>query len=441
MSDPADDERPFSALPKPEAEADAPQPEEPKRRRGLFDLSDGAFGIFLLSLLAAGCGGLIAVYWPWMTGMGSADNAALADRMSALETRIGQIATGRAPEAAAASFEALQRNIAALKDRADADEARLNAIEKTAGAEPGTDVGALKAAIDKNSSDIAQLSQQLDTLAQAPHSGAANPQLAGKIDANAKVLAGLRNDLDAHTKATGSALDALGGRIATLEQNAPPPDLAETLNGLASKSSVAALDARVRHLEDEDTSGLIRRAASVLALADLVRATAGDAPFANELKALRAVAPDAPEIDDLAHYADNGAPTMQTLTARFHNDIDGILAAERAAQAHNWAERLWADFVNLVSVRRVGNVAGNDTQARVARAEYALNHGDLAAAVREVDGLDAPAKKAASAWLKDAKARLAVARDARALTTRIVGALAAAKVSQPLKTDKADSPR
>jgi hypothetical protein len=132
------------------------------------------------------------------------------------------------------------------------------------------------------------------------------------------------------------------------------------------------------------------------------------------------------EIVDLSHYASTGVPTVPTLTKRFEARIHVILSAERDAQARNWAERLWGDVVGLISIRRVGNVPGNDTQARVARAEYALKHGDLASAIHEIEALDKPAKLAAMPWLADAKARLAVRRDARELTNRIMSDLATA---------------
>lgn len=425
------DERPFSAVPKPDA-AGAPAQETPARR-SRFNLPEGAFGIFVLLLVAAVSGGLIAVYWPWLTGAGP-DNSALADRVGALETHVGQIAAGQAPTVAAANFDELKRTLSALQTRLDADEARLSAIEKSSGTNGDVDVGALKAELDKNSSDITQLGQRLDALAaaQATKSGA-NPQLSEKLDANEKAIAGLRSDIDAQTHATGEALGKFDARIAALEKTAPPADLAQRLDSFATKSQTAALATRLSHLEDQDLAGLVRRAAAVMALADLVRASERDGPFVNELEALRTVMPSSPELTDLARYAGHGAPTVPTLAAQFQADIDPILSAERAAQAHNWAERFWADIVSLISVRRVGNIAGNDTQARVARAEFALKHGDLAAALRDVEGLDAPAKAAASTWLKQARARLAVNRDARALTSRVVAALAAARVTNDAK--------
>ncbi len=134
--------------------------------------------------------------------------------------------------------------------------------------------------------------------------------------------------------------------------------------------------------------------------------------------------PASPEMTELKKYAQSGVPAEATLAARFSDRANAILAAERSAQAHNWAAGVWADVVNLVSIRRVGNVAGNTTEARVARAQFALGNGDLAAAVGDVQGLDKPARAAASSWLKDAEARLAVDRAARTLTSRIVTALA-----------------
>jgi hypothetical protein len=427
-SDPADGERSFAALPKPEAEEPTPESKEPRPRRRFFDAPEGGLiGWLILWLLAAVGGALIVISWQWVAGNPSSDTSAVNDRISALETRVGQIAAGQAPKAAEASFAEERRNLAALKARVDADEARLAALETatgqtTASGQPAPATAAtLKAAVDKNTADLAQIAQQLGKLNQ---SGSA--QLEGRVAANEKALTGLRSDLDTRSKASGDALDKLGARLAIDEQHLAPADLAARLDSFALKTDLAALDARLAKLEGQDTTGLIRRASAVLALADFVRASEGQSAFANELDTLGALVPASPEIADLSHYAKSGAPTLAVLSQRFSRDIDAILAAERAASAHNWTERLWFDFVNLVSVRRTGNVTGNDTEARVARAEFNLKNGNLAAAVSDVQGLDAPARAAAAPWLKDAEARLAVENDTRTLTARVVTGLASA---------------
>ena len=102
-----------------------------------------------------------------MTGA-AAGNSAMADRVGALETRVGQIAAGKAPEAAAASFDELAAQYRRPQGpRSMPTRHGSSAVEKSSGASGNADdCRALKAAIDKNSSDIAQLSQQIDKLAQ-----------------------------------------------------------------------------------------------------------------------------------------------------------------------------------------------------------------------------------------------------------------------------------
>jgi hypothetical protein len=358
----------FSALPAPE-----PQEEhEPRRARGFGD----ALGIFVLLVLAAAAGGLIAVYWPWV--MNGSDASDMNDRVAALETRVGEIAAGKAPKAAASAFQAERSDLASLKMRVDADEARLDSLEKN---------------------------------------GNVPPDLAARLDADEKSLAQSNAALAAAQKSEAD----MGGAIAALQKNVPP-DLPQRLDGLAAKTDLAALDARVAKLEARDTAAAMKHAASVLALSELVRVSETDAPFDNELKTLRALSP-APELDALSHYA-KGVPTRAMLADRFAATADTILAAERRSRATNWLSRLWASFENLISVRRVGNVKGNNTEARVARAEFDLKSGDLQSAVNELDALKGPAKDAGAAWLADAKARLAVTAETRALTNRIVSELA-----------------
>jgi hypothetical protein len=78
------------------------------------------------------------------------------------------------------------------------------------------------------------------------------------------------------------------------------------------------------------------------------------------------------------------------------------------ARSLGWLSAAGGWLSSQVSVRPVGEVAGDDAGARVARAEVRLAQNDLAAAVKELEGLSEPAASAAAAaWLGDARARLA----------------------------------
>jgi hypothetical protein len=139
----------------------------------------------------------------------------------------------------------------------------------------------------------------------------------------------------------------------------------------------------------------------------------------------------------LAPRAAAGVPTLVELQSRFPATARAIVdaaqqakpAAVESPQAQSWYDRPlgWlsaaADWLSSqVSVRPVGEVAGDDPGARVARAEVRLSQNDLAAAVSELTGLGGPSATAATAWLGDAQARLAV--------DRVVAALQAAAVTQ-----------
>jgi hypothetical protein len=69
-------------------------------------------------------------------------------------------------------------------------------------------------------------------------------------------------------------------------------------------------------------------------------------------------------------------------------------------------DRIWARVSSLVTVRPVGEVAGESVAAVLSRAEAALARGDLAEAAKQMNALAGPARAAAEAWLADARARL-----------------------------------
>ncbi len=185
----------------------------------------------------------------------------------------------------------------------------------------------------------------------------------------------------------------------------------------------ADLAARMSELEQTNSGEILLRAGRTLALSDLSRAATGSEPFAIELQAAIATAPDEPMLDVFRAYAPQGVPVPAQLLARFPEAARQALAAERAGDAENIFARMWSGFAGLISIRRVGNVEGANTGARLARAEAALGRDDLAIAVAELRDLEGAAAQSMSTWLEDAEARLEIENAVDAVNALIVQTL------------------
>jgi hypothetical protein len=229
---------------------------------------------------------------------------------------------------------------------------------------------------------------------------------------------------------TPSAPNTIDPRVAQLSarlsavENAVPADLTARLNSFAPREAQDALVARLNELEQSNNGETLLRAGRVLALSDLSRAARGSTQFTIELEAAAATLPDNAVLDALRPHASEGTPTMAQLNARFAEVARRALAAERTSDAENIFAQLWNSFASLISIRRVGNVEGNDSGARIARAEAALGRDDLATAADEMDALEGAASQSAGPWLEDARARLAIDGAIAGINARIVQMLA-----------------
>ena len=84
---------------------------------------------------------------------------------------------------------------------------------------------------------------------------------------------------------------------------------------------------------------------------------------------------------------------------------------------------------SLVTIRPVaegGEVAGNSTLDRLARAEDQLARGNLPGAVSELSALTGSARDAAAPWIARAQARFATDAAAKKLAAALLAALAGA---------------
>ncbi|HUL09931.1 MAG TPA: uroporphyrinogen-III synthase [Candidatus Acidoferrum sp.] len=343
------------------------------------------------------------------------DARKLSDRVAALET-VAQGATGGAPP-----------DLTPLTQRLDALEHDLAAL-RAAGQPPaqGSPPPDLSALNDR----IAALEAKLSSL-QAPTAPATDSAgLSEKVAALEAKLAALQGQQPAAVAAVdAAALDKL-----SKENEALRGDLA------ALKAQLAAVDQALA-ARGNDAGGV----AFALAVGNLGGALSTARPFAAELTALTDLAAKDPALAarvkeltaPLADRAAAGVPTLVELQSRFPAAARAIVdAAKQAAptavetaEERSWYERPldWLSAAGgwlsrQVSLRPVGEVAGDDPGARVARAELRLAQNDLAAAVTELTGLSGPPAAAAAPWLGDAQARLAV--------DQVLSALQAAAVTR-----------
>jgi hypothetical protein len=104
----------------------------------------------------------------------------------------------------------------------------------------------------------------------------------------------------------------------------------------------------------------------------------------------------------------SGIPALDSIRRSFASAATDALRATRLAAVTGWRASATEILLSYVQVRRVGDVAGTDVEAIVARAELRLSGGDLAAAIELVSGLKEPAANSFTGWLSAARARAVV---------------------------------
>jgi uroporphyrinogen-III synthase len=372
-----------------------PMPPPVQVRRGL-----GVFGAFVIGLVTAVivlAGAVISLpFWPEQVQVLWRGQAVIPPAPTpALDLQSVQAAANAVANAA---VETARRDLTA---RLDDLEKRLRALSATAAEKPtGSDPA------------VAELRSRVEALegrpAAAPPTGtpAAPPAMpAGEADKEIAVLRAeittLHTALQAldqsvtgqreQTKALG---DALGARNAG-EQKALVAARASAVIGVAARLS-AALD-----------SGL-PFAADLTLLAPLAQ---GDAKLTEVAAALQP-------------YAQAGVASRAALAASFPAVAKAALADDVADDS--FGERLLGKVRSIVSLRRVGDdVPGDSAEAKLARAEAALDAGDLAKAVDLMKSLPPQTAKATQAWLARAEAHLAAKRAIDALAAQAVSLLGA----------------
>ena len=309
---------------------------------------------------------------------------------------------------------------------------RLAEIEAALAARPGGD-----------ESQLAQLEQRLAALESAgattgaageaaPDDGAAALQdavtaLQERLEALSARLPEDTQEPPRASSTSGSAppsrpssrLQELSGSVDQLTQQLS----ADEQQGQELASQIGTLDERVSAAESRlEAAARNRNQATALALivGQLEAAIDEARPYATQVQALTAMTQDGAGSDAAARRRDPAGGERAGTWRRerrskhrarcassFAPVANEIVHAARAPEGDSLLNRATDNLMRLVTVRPVGDdVRGDTAEARVARAEAALDKGDLAAAVAELEQLEGRPAEAAADWLAQAKARL-----------------------------------
>lgn len=199
---------------------------------------------------------------------------------------------------------------------------------------------------------------------------------------------------------------------------------------LAESVEKARGEATARNAGEQKAMSTARASAIIGIAARLSAAVGSGLPFATDLALLTPLTQGDAKLSEsatvLQSYAQTGVASRPALVTEFPSVAKAALADDLADDS--FGERLLGKVRGLISLRRVGNdVEGDGTEAKLARAEAALEAGDLARAVALVKSLPPQTAKATAGWLSRAEAHLAAKQAADQISAQAVTLLGSAK--------------
>ncbi|MDP2331867.1 MAG: uroporphyrinogen-III synthase [Reyranella sp.] len=414
MSDtpsPAPESSPWASTP---PASPPPSPPQVAIRRGL-----GVFGAFVTGVFAAVlvlAGAVISLpFWPeeirvlWR-GEASAPAPAPPIDLQAVRADATIVAN--------AAVDAARRDLTA----------RLDELDKRVGA--ATAAAAERPAATPDPA-IAELRGKITALENRP----AAPAASGPAPAAPQAAPAASGDTDKDIAALRLEIATLRSALQTLDQ-AMSGQKDETARqrehgkALADAVDKARAEASAMGAGEKKALGAARASAVIGVAARLSSALEAGAPYASELGLLAPLAEGDAKLGEiitsLQPHAAAGVASRVALSASFPAVAKAALADDLADDS--FGERLLGKIKGLVSLRRVGaDVPGDAVDAKLARAEAALEAGDVAKAVDLMKSLPPQTAKATSAWLARAEAHLAAKRAVDQLASYAVTLLGAAR--------------
>jgi uroporphyrinogen-III synthase len=404
----------------------------------------GGSMLFYLVLMLIAAAAVVVTAPAWqpqvsaLLGLDAPTTAATApadDRIATLQADVESLS---AQVQASVDDEALQQAIGAAVDPLKAEletlKSELETLRSSGGTgsttlsqAPGVDLAPIEERLGKLETALSDASTRIEQVASGQ--GATTGTTVPAPDSSASAAPDPRVDsLVSENEALKQQIASLTERLDQMSGlDAKVGELAPRLEALAPR--LDALDQQVAALPKSNEQQ--HAVALIVAVGELRSALASDKSFAAELSTLNDLTHDdealrprlKPIVDRLSPMADAGVPTLSQLAAAFPaTEIARAGEAELAGEItdDNWLKRFWRglghSISEVITVRPTGpDVEGDDTLARLARAEAKLGEGDLGAAAAEVKALTGLAAETAAEWLAQAEARLAIEESAAQL--------------------------
>jgi hypothetical protein len=388
-----------TASAKPEAEESKSDLGGSKAKRGVKGTpprtSPTELRSFFTHLAAGLLGGLIGVVALAIAWNKLPVRTATPPDLTPIESRLSKLETAPSPAGDTEALGALDARIKTLEERKVETPPDLSGLTDRVTRLEETLKSLAEAAKDGGSiSDAAALDAKIEQ------------KLQGKIDSALAVQqASSTKDLET-LQGEVAALKAKLGALAEANLAGDSSDLAPQLTTLDQR--IAKLEAALPDLSTaiDRSAASANSGAAAIAFANLRAAVAAGRQYAAELAVLRSLMPDLGDLGALPTHAETGIPTVAELAHNLTKIAEASAAPTSAPAEASFLDSMIASAKSAVSIRRIGaETTGSEPSAVLARAEAALEQGNLATAIEEVEAMPAPARDAFAGWLEDARAR------------------------------------
>ena len=200
----------------------------------------------------------------------------------------------------------------------------------------------------------------------------------------------------------------------------------------ADASSVLSMMTRLEITERKlraSNAEKARAAALLLAVYQMRESAASGQSFLTEQQAALALASSKPRIAEylrsLSVAADQGVWTKTALTQSFSAYADKAVLSESVSPKQDWFHQALNSLKKLVVIRRIDAVTQEDmsTQAVLARAQQAVNAGDLTVAVLHLQALRGTAADEMKEWTQAAQRYVTTQKTINETVAAVLGVL------------------